>query len=220
MKIIKKNQLTILVLALMLVTAGYLNYNSNVNTSTEVASIGDATLVSANLSNNINSNVISNEVKNNTIIENNVGNNTTSCNKENEIASSVATTEESIETNSQEVNNNQYFSSSKLERETMYSQMLESYQKILDSTTTSTKQKDAAQKEIDSINKVKNAIMISENLIKTKGIEDVVIFSNDDSISVIVNKDQINKEDIAQIQSIIAREMNAKIDDIHITNQQ
>ena len=62
--------------------------------------------------------------------------------------------------------------------------------------------------------------MISENLIKTKGIEDVVIFSNDDSISVIVNKDQINKEDIAQIQSIIAREMNAKIDDIHITNQQ
>ncbi len=219
MKIIKKNQLTILVLALMLVTAGYLNYNSNVNTSTEVASIGDATLVSANLSNSINSNVINNEIKNNTIAQNNVEKNTTSNNK-NEVASSVATTEESIETNSQEVNNNQYFSSSKLERETMYSQMLESYQKILDSTTTSTKQKEAAQKEIDSINKVKNAIMISENLIKTKGIEDVVIFSNDDSISVIVNKDQINKEDIAQIQSIIAREMNAKIDDIHITNQQ
>lgn len=220
MKIIKKNQLTILVLALMLVTAGYLNYNSNVNTSTEVASIGDATLVSANLSNSINSNVINNEIKNNTIAQNNVEKNTTSNNNKNEVASSVATTEESIETNSQEVNNNQYFSSSKLERETMYSQMLESYQKILDSTTTSTKQKEAAQKEIDSINKVKNAIMISENLIKTKGIEDVVIFSNDDSISVIVNKDQINKEDIAQIQSIIAREMNAKIDDIHITNQQ
>lgn len=220
MKIIKKNQLTILVLALMLVTAGYLNYNSNVNTSTEVASMGDATLVSANLSNSINSNVINNEIKNNTIAQNNVEKNTTSNNNKNEVASSVATTEESIETNSQEVNNNQYFSSSKLERETMYSQMLESYQKILESTTTSTKQKEAAQKEIDSINKVKNAIMISENLIKTKGIEDVVIFSNDDSISVIVNKDQINKEDIAQIQSIIAREMNAKIDDIHITNQQ
>ena len=44
MKIIKKNQLTILVLALMLVTAGYLNYNSNVQNSTEVAAIGDQLL--------------------------------------------------------------------------------------------------------------------------------------------------------------------------------
>ena len=41
MKIIKKNQLTILVLALMLVTAGYLNYNSNQTVTTEgkIASI-------------------------------------------------------------------------------------------------------------------------------------------------------------------------------------
>ena len=53
MKIIKKNQLTILVIALMLVTAGYLNYNDSMQTSTEIAGIGDATLVSSNLSNSI-----------------------------------------------------------------------------------------------------------------------------------------------------------------------
>ena len=74
-------------------------------------------------------------------------------------------------------------------------------------------------KTINKINKVKNAIMISENLIKTKGFEDVVIFSNDDSISVIINKDELQKEDIAQIQSIIAREIGAKIEDIHIMNK-
>ena len=68
-------------------------------------------------------------------------------------------------------------------------------------------------------NKTKNAIMISENLIKTKGFNDVIIFSNDDSISVVINKEELAKEDIAQIQSIIAREMNAKIDDIHIMNK-
>ena len=66
MKIIKKNQLTILVIALMLVTAGYLNYNSNVSTSTQVASIGDATLVSSNLSNSV-----TNTVQNQMIDENN-----------------------------------------------------------------------------------------------------------------------------------------------------
>ena len=61
--------------------------------------------------------------------------------------------------------------------------------------------------------------MISENLIKTKGFNEVVIFSNDDSISVVINKEELEKEDIAQIQSIIAREMNAKIEDIHIMNK-
>ena len=207
MKIIKKNQLTILVLALMLVTAGYLNYNSNVQTSTEVAAIGDARLVSSNLSNGV-----TNQVKNEIKVENN---NTTS------VASSVSTTEgNSVQTNSEATDIiEEYFTSSRLERDTMYSQMLESYQKILDSTTTTEKQKSAAQEEIDNINKAKNTIMISENLIKTKGFDDVIIFSNDDSISVVINKDELEKEDIAQIQSIIAREMGAKIDNIHIMNK-
>lgn len=211
MKIIKKNQLTILVLALMLVTAGYLNYNSSVQTGTEVASIGDATLVSTNFSNSISNNT-QNQVINNDMP-------TTNEKIENEVASSVSTTEESIVTNSEATSTEEYFTSSRLERDTMYSQMLESYQKILDSKTTTEKQKSAAQTEIDNINKTKNAIMISENLIKTKGFNDVIIFSNDDSISVVINKEELVKEDIAQIQSIIAREMNAKIDDIHIINK-
>ena len=201
LKIIKKNQLTILVISLMLVTAGYLNYNENLQASTEIADIGDATLVSSNLSNS---------TINQTESENN---------NENEVASSVSTTEASIQTNSEVSSVQEYFSSSRLERDTMYSQMLESYQKILDSTTTSEKQKSAAQEEIDKINKTKNAIMISENLIKTKGFDDVIIFQNDDSISVVINKSELNKEDIAQVQSIIAREMGADIDDIHIMNK-
>ena len=214
MKIIKKNQLTILVLALMLVTAGYLNYNSSVQTGTEVASIGDATLVSTNLSNSISNNT------QNQVINNDMAANITTNEKiESEVASSVSTTEESIATNSEAASTEEYFTSSRLERDTMYSQMLESYQKILNSTTTTEKQKSAAQTEIDNINKTKNAIMISENLIKTKGFNDVIIFLNDDSISVVINKEELEKEDIAQIQSIIAREMNAKIDDIHIMNK-
>lgn len=58
MKTLKKNQIIIFVIALMLVTAGYLNYTANndmnlIQTSTQVNSIdyggiGDAKLVSAN----------------------------------------------------------------------------------------------------------------------------------------------------------------------------
>ncbi len=207
MKIIKKNQLTILVLALMLVTAGYLNYNSNQTVTTEgkVASIGDATLVSSN-------SVIS---ENNTASSNNTAAN---MNDGNTIANSISTNtaNNTVSTNAETTQNKDYFSSSKLERDTMYSEMLESYQKILDSNTTTSKQKEAAQKEITTINNTKNAIMISENLIKTKGFSDCIVYVNDESINIVIDKEKLSKEDTAQIQSIIAREMSAKLENIHI----
>ena len=209
MKIIKKNQLTILVLALMLVTAGYLNYNSNQTVTTEgkIASIGDATLVSSNVVERKENNTVQNNTKENNIAETNTTNNTTS---ENKVNNTVTTNTEATESSKD------YYTSSRLERENMYSEMLESYQKILDSSNTTSKQKEAAQEEIKKINDIKNAIMISENLIKTKGFEDCLVYSNDDSINVIIKKEKLSKEDTAQIQSIIAREMNAKIANIHI----
>lgn len=195
--ILKKNQLTILVLALMLVTAGYLNYNSNISTSKEVASIGDATLVSSNAI--AEENLITNEVTN-------------SIEKEKKIE----TIEESIATNSSD---SDFFTSSRLEREKMYSEMLDSYQKVLNGDNISDKQKEAAQKQITRINDTKNSIMICENLIKTKGFTECLVYVNDESISVVIDKEELKKEDTAQIQSIIAREMNAKLENIHIMNK-
>ena len=113
-----------------------------------------------------------------------------------------------------------YFTESKLTRDKMYSQMLESYQKILESSNLDEAQKQIASQEINNINNKKNAIMISENLIKNKGIEDVVIFVNDKSISVIVKASDLTEEQIAQVQNIIARELNAEIDNIHISTKE
>ena len=62
--------------------------------------------------------------------------------------------------------------------------------------------------------------MICENLIKTKGFENNVIFVNGDSISVIIETDNVSQEEIAQIQNIVSRELNAQIENIHITNKQ
>lgn len=101
----------------------------------------------------------------------------------------------------------------------MYSEMLESYQSILASTNVSAEQKSTSQKEISTINSQKNAIMIAENLIKNKGFKDVVIFVNNDSISVVVRAEKLQESDIAQIQSIVQRELNAKVENIHISNK-
>ena len=101
----------------------------------------------------------------------------------------------------------------------MYSQRIENYQNILNNTNVSEAQKKTAQEEITKINNEQNAIMIAENLIKTKGIEDLVIFVNGDSINVIVKGEELEKEEIAQIQNIITRELEADIGNIHIMNK-
>ena len=209
MKLLKKNQVVIYVTALMLVVAGYLNYTATNDfsaaiqtSSTEeelssMSNLGDAQLVSSNAlveDNLIQDNSIS---SNNTIDENNI------------VSTSVNVLK----------NDTDYFTTSKLERDTMYSQMLETYEKVLNSSNSLETQKQSAQEEITKINNIKNGIMICENLIKTKGFENIIIFVNGDSVSVIVEDEQLSPEEVAQIQNIISRELNAKVENIHISNK-
>ena len=197
LKSINKNQIVLFVVALIVITAGYLNYSmqatevsSNIISENEVAAIGDAKLVSSN-------NLITNDIDSN-----------------------IITKETSAEVNEQENDEeDDYFASSRLGRNTMYSQMIESYQNLLDNRNVGEEQKTVETQEITNINNIQNSIMICENLIKTKGIEDVVIFVNDKSISVIVKADKLENDTIAQIQNIIAREMDAEIENIHISNK-
>ena len=227
--IIKKNQIVVFVIGLMIIAAGYLSYTNNesnnstletgvIADSEEMASIGDAKLVSANVAEG-------NVIEANSIIENNSGNNiatnsneiVNSINEVNTNSISTNTISNTVETSTITVD--EYFTSSRLERDTMYSERIENYQDILNNSNVSEAQKKTAQEEIIKLNNEQNAIMIAENLIKTKGIEDLVIFINGESINVIVKCDDLEKEEIAQIQNIITRELEADIANIHIMNK-
>lgn len=118
-----------------------------------------------------------------------------------------------------DTNADEYFSSTRLEREKMYSQMIETYQKMVDSNEISNDQKAIAIQEINNITTTKNAIMIAENLIKNKNFEDVVILVSNDNTSVIVKTSNLNPEQIAQIQNIICRELNIKSENINISQK-
>ena len=61
--------------------------------------------------------------------------------------------------------------------------------------------------------------MIAENLIIAKGFEDVVIFVNEQSVSVIIKAEELKQEEVAQIQNIVSRELNAGAEMIHISNK-
>lgn len=217
MKLLKKNQVIIYVIALMLVVAGYLNFTASddlksaVQTSSteeelaKMANIGDAQLVSSNV---VVEEEIKEEEKENAVINSTVNN---TINQE-----TVSTNSETTKENK---DNDEYFSKSKLERDKMYSQMLETYEKVLNSTNSLETQRQSATEEIKKINNTKNSIMICENLILIKGFENCVIFVNGASVSIIVEDDELSVEEVAQIQNIISREMNAQIENIHIQNK-
>ena len=233
MKVFKKNQIIVFVIGLMVIAAGYLNFTNNASLeagaiadSEEIAGIGDAKLVSANAQEgNIleeNANIVfsnqNEKLTNGEYLEGNIE----ESNMENGIIEETDEAEiqeeNTLETNTK-ITTDEYFTNSRLERNTMYSQQIENYQDILSNTNVSEAQKKVAQEEITRISNEQNAIMIAENLIKTKGIEDLMIFVNNESVNVIVKGNEPTKEEIAQIQNIITRELNADIEDKHIMNK-
>ena len=215
MKILKRNQIVVAVIALMLVTAGYLNFanqnkesnlipTSSAADSELMAGIGDAQLVSANETTE------NKQTQNNETVQNTENVATTSNTQENTDSNTTKNTS---------VQEDSYFAQSRLDRDKMYSQMLDNYQKILETNNLSSEEKKTAQEEIKRINNEKNAIMIAENLIKTKGFQDIVIFVNNGNVTGVVQKDKLDEKDIAQIQNIITRELNVKTNKINISGK-
>ena len=226
--VLKKNQVIIYVIALMLVTAGYLNYTTSTaeqvsaqtamemesNDDMQIADIGDATLVSSNdvVTNTTDSNTTSNTT--NTTTENTTNSET------NTNASTNSSTDNNTTTQTNAtVTSDEYFTKSKLERDTMYSQMIESYENVLNSSNALETQKQSATEEIKKINDTKNSIMICENLIRSKVFANNIIFVNGDSVSAIIGVNELKQEEVAQIQNIISRELNAEIENIHISTK-
>ena len=113
----------------------------------------------------------------------------------------------------------EYFVETRLERDTMHSQMIETYQKMLENSEVGENQKIIAAQEITNITNIKNGIMISENLIKNKGSEDVVILVNNNVVSIVIKTSSLNQEQIAQIQNIVSRELNVNVENIHISKK-
>ncbi len=197
---LKTSSIAVYVLALMLVTVGYWNYISKESQTLQTVSVGNDTTSEEKKDENLGDAQL---VSNNELIQD----------------EEEQTNNEKDSTEGQKENENKndgYFGESRLARDTMYSQTLETYKEMLNNSNVSEEQKAIVTQEITKLNKEKNAIMICENLISTKGFEDCVIFVNVDSISVIIKATELKSDEIAQIQNIISREMGAEIENIHI----
>ena len=205
----------------MLVTAGYFNYTSNIdkNTLETYAQETQNELVE----NFVYENIISMEENSISTEENNTLQNENKEESKNIDVSKNENEEDEDIGNAKLVNSDSvtdYFASSKLERDTNYADMISTYTKILEDNSVSETQKSNAMKEITKINNIKNAISVCENILSTKGFDNFVVLVNNNSVNVVVeSKEKLTKEKVAQIQNVVSRELNSKIEDIHITEK-
>lgn len=184
-KVIKKNQILVVAVSLMLVVAGYLNYQYDPNSVYDVEltgvideDLGDAVFVSGD-----------------------------------NIETNIDTLQEVVESSSSE----EYFIQSKIDRTNSYAEQIEIYEKMIENPAIEEKQKNFAQEQIQKINRERDAIIISENLIKLKGFKSALILVNEGSINVVLEEENLSSAEVAQIQNIIMHEFGAQTENIHIT---
>lgn len=203
----KVKQIFLVGFAFFLILIGYLNYDKESKSNIEVSArasnetnIGDVQLVNSKPV------VLENEVEESSLDENN---------------GKIVPNEEinSVEIKKDDNYNDNYFEETKIERDRMYSEMIETYQNLVESEKTPEDQKAIAVQEISNLTNKKNEIMIAENLIKNKGFKNVVILINNEIVNVIVESENLNQEEISKIQNIVSRELNAEISNINITNK-
>lgn len=264
-KLMRKNQLALFAISLMLVTASYMNYSNKLRkerktqvSSTALVSTSSSSLEentsniekgnnrsSAQLNENDSIQAAANQDGETQINENqnviqaadnqdsktqiNKNQNTIQASANQDSKTQINENQNAIQANSngelQAEKNTQsntasddYFSAVRLERDKSYSQMLETYTNILKDSNVPNDQKSIASNEIKKINDRRNQISTIENLLKGKGFEDLIIMINDNSIDAIIKSDQeLNNINVAQIENIVSRELNADIEDIHIT---
>lgn len=186
--VIKKNQILASMVVLMLVVAGYLNYTYDPTKDYDMELTG---IMTSNLGD--------------AYLVDNTG-----------INSNIEDVQRKVEASAKVTTSEEYFATTRMDRENSFAEQLETYQSILTNTSISDEQKKFAQEEITRINNTKNAIVIAENLIRLKGFGDVVILVNGDSVNVVVMSENLSESEVTQIQSIVVSELKVDARNLHI----
>ena len=189
-------QYTLVIMALLLFTLGFINYNPDY--SEDANKIAVVENENADMIGDVelvsSGSVVENEEIIGAIVENNL------------VPESTSDT-------------SNYFETVRIERDAMYSRMLETYNKMIDNEKLAETQKSIAVQEIEKITNNQNSIMISENLIKNKGFEDAVVLANEEVINVVVKSAALSNEDIGKIQNIIERQFGVSLENVNISNK-
>lgn len=189
----KRSQIAIISLSLMVMVAGYINYKYNPERE---ENLGKSVYVNSK-DGFIYSNVSIYEDK-----EEKAGK------TDEEKANNLYKQKEAKET----------LSTFRANRNDMFSELKETYSKAVLANSSNVEKQEEYQKKLNELIKNKHTITVVEELIKSKGIDDIVIVPTNDNLNVIVaDKEEISKEQIVMIQKVIQDELKFPADKITIS---
>ena len=110
-----------------------------------------------------------------------------------------------------------YFEAAKLSREQTRAKNKETLLELVNSKTASEAQKEKAMNEIVAMTAVNEKETATETLLAAKGFNEAVVTIVDDSVDVIVNAEQLTEQQIAQIEDVVKRKTECASDKIVIS---
>ncbi|MHB8063073.1 MAG: SpoIIIAH-like family protein [Ruminiclostridium sp.] len=112
---------------------------------------------------------------------------------------------------------NNYFAQTRLDRDVVRDEDIETMKGITDDQLASKEAKVKAQEKILALVDISQKEVNIENLIKGKGFSDVIaLFADDGSVDILVKAPAISKSDAAKIADIVVRQGNVSFDKIII----
>lgn len=217
-KRLKKNQIIITALALMIAVAGYVSYTrSNLD--------GSATQANADISED------SFEISDNPILEGEIFTDTDDGSLD--VASSDEDSTQTVGAEASEtgsdlnpgeavltsstVSNVDFAAEMKLAREQVRAKNKETLLGIANSTTLTDEQKQAAVDQMIALTDTAEREAAAEMLLEAKGFTDVVVSITDEAVDVVLNMGDVTDAKRAQIEDIVKRKTNISAENIIIT---
>lgn len=113
-----------------------------------------------------------------------------------------------------------YFIEHRISRDKLRGETVERLNNIIDDEKTTKEVRTNAQEEIISIGNNSKMELYTEGLIKGKGFSDALVFFNNDSARIVVDKDELDKQDVMKILEIVTTETDLASQDIKIMKKQ
>lgn len=111
----------------------------------------------------------------------------------------------------------EYFAQAKVERENARAKSQDILYSLMANSDTPDSEKSLAAQEIIALQKRMENEAAAEAMIKAKGFNEVFVRIYDESVDVIVDREEITKQEAAQVQDIITRVTGAEASKIRIS---
>lgn len=184
---LKKRQIIVVILVLMIIAAGYANYNYNKN------------LNGAGYFTRKQNGKLGNPV----YVEDSIFDDKTML--------------KTAGANSDVLNeNDNYFAQAKLNRQTAREQEVDTLEKIVNNSKTSTEEKDRASSNINKIVMNSDKEMLIEQLLRAKEFDECIVLIGDDNVNVIVKTQGLTQQSAAQIVDAVENQIKIDFKNIHI----